>query len=68
MRARTFRKIEALSTKADHWYECNSCVWMVHVSSDRVDEVSSDFHEHNCEENSLSKPRVATSLSIMPRT
>ena len=51
MTRRQLRKVEGLSSETEHVYECDSCVWIVHVSPERnVDELRMEFDEHKCEE------------------
>jgi hypothetical protein len=36
-----------MSSETEHVYECDSCVWVVHVSPDRhADEIQMEFDEH----------------------
>jgi len=58
MAFRQLRKVEALSSEMEHVYECDSCVWVVHVSTERhVQEVQMEFNGHDCNEYSMNKMR-----------
>jgi hypothetical protein len=58
MAFRQLRKVEGLSSETEHVYECDACVWVVHVSPERhPDEIQMEFDEHICEEHSVSKRR-----------
>jgi hypothetical protein len=57
---RTLRKIEGMSTDTEHVYECDSCIWMVHVSPDRsFGEIQAEFNDHDCKDNSLKKKPIS---------
>jgi hypothetical protein len=58
MARRQLRKVEALSSETEHVYECDSCVWVVHVNPERhPDEIEMQFDEHDCEKYSMSQNR-----------
>jgi hypothetical protein len=49
MACRQLRKVEALSDEHKHVYECDSCVWIVHVSPERhISEIQAEFDGHKC--------------------
>jgi hypothetical protein len=54
MACRQLRKVEALSSDHQHLYECDSCLWVVHVASHRHSrEIEMEFDQHKCEEYPL---------------
>ena len=58
MTRRQLKKVEALSNDTEHVFECDSCVWVVHVIPERhLGEVQAEFDEHKCEEHSLNTMR-----------
>jgi hypothetical protein len=59
MACRQLRKVETLSSDHEHVYECDSCVWVVHVHPERhPDEIRSQFEAHDCREFSRTRRGV----------
>ena len=58
MAFRQLRKVEALSSETDHVYECDACIWVVHVSPERHPaEIQMEFDRHDCKEYSMNQRR-----------
>lgn len=58
MACRQLRKLEVLSTEREHVYQCDSCIWTVHVSPDKHPQhVETLFAGHKCEEHPLTTER-----------
>jgi len=56
---RVLRKLENMSDETEHVYECEACIWMVHVAPDRhPSEIQAEFDGHDCKENSFKKKPI----------